>query len=199
MPLQRLSAQQQARQLFVSMPDSLLPYLTAVNRADCIDFLDSHMKARIKNRFGQESEMTVLSADYIKMQLSEGSTWQMKLLPVNDSTQVVCTVSTVSAPVADSDIRFYTTSWQPLPAADYMDALPAIGSFMSPEALVDETLAPYVAAFDMRLLQADLSADSTDLTLTLTTTDYVTREALEKLQKYISREKTYRWEGGRYK
>jgi hypothetical protein len=70
MPLQRLSAQQQARQLFVSMPDSLLPYLTAVNRADCIDFLDSHMKARIKNRFGQESEMTALSADYIKMQLS---------------------------------------------------------------------------------------------------------------------------------
>ena len=36
---------QEARHYFTSMPDSVLPLLTAVNRADCIDFLDSHMRA----------------------------------------------------------------------------------------------------------------------------------------------------------
>lgn len=31
---------QEAKTLFVNMPDSLLPLLTSVNRADCIDFLE---------------------------------------------------------------------------------------------------------------------------------------------------------------
>ena len=39
-----LSAQL-AKTCFTKMPDSLSPLLTAVNRADCIDFLESKMKA----------------------------------------------------------------------------------------------------------------------------------------------------------
>ena len=31
---------QEAKTLFVNMPDSLSPLLTKVNREDCIDFLD---------------------------------------------------------------------------------------------------------------------------------------------------------------
>ena len=31
---------QQAKQYFVSMPDTILPLLTEINRADCIDFLE---------------------------------------------------------------------------------------------------------------------------------------------------------------
>ena len=52
-----LRAQQEAKAVFVSMPDSLSPLLTAVNRADFIDFLESKMKAKVENRFGGESEM----------------------------------------------------------------------------------------------------------------------------------------------
>ncbi|GAE82385.1 hypothetical protein JCM10512_586 [Bacteroides reticulotermitis JCM 10512] len=61
---------QEAKKLFVSMPDSLCPLLTSVNRADCIDFLESKMKAEVDNRFGKKSEMTDLSKDYIRMQMS---------------------------------------------------------------------------------------------------------------------------------
>ena len=32
---------QEAKTFFKNMPDSLSPLLTAVNRADCIDFLES--------------------------------------------------------------------------------------------------------------------------------------------------------------
>ena len=68
------------------MPDSLSPLLTAVNRADFIDFLESEMKAEVTNRFGGKSEMTELTPDYIRVQVTPQSTWQMKLLSVNDST-----------------------------------------------------------------------------------------------------------------
>ena len=38
---------QEAKTFFKNMPDSLSPLLTAVNRADCIDFLESKMKAEV--------------------------------------------------------------------------------------------------------------------------------------------------------
>ena len=64
------SQAQEAKTLFINVPDSLCPLLTKVNREDCIDFLSSKMKAQVENRFGQKSEMTDLSKDYIRMQIS---------------------------------------------------------------------------------------------------------------------------------
>lgn len=40
------------RDIFKQMPDSLMPYLSQNNRLDFIDFLDSHMKAEVRNTFG---------------------------------------------------------------------------------------------------------------------------------------------------
>ena len=72
---------QEAKTVFVNMPDSLSTLLTKVNREDCIDFLESKMRAQVENRFGKKSEMTDLSKDYIRMQMSPQTTWQMKLQP----------------------------------------------------------------------------------------------------------------------
>ena len=40
---------QEAKTLFVNIPDSLTPLLTKVNLEDCIDFLESKMKAQVEN------------------------------------------------------------------------------------------------------------------------------------------------------
>ena len=55
----------------------------------------------------------------------------MKLLAVNDSTQVICTVSTACAPACDSSIQFYTTDWKELPLADFITALPVMDDFLN--------------------------------------------------------------------
>lgn len=88
---------QLAKDVFKAMPDSLNLLLTSVNRADFIDFLESKMKAEVTNRFDGKSEMTALTSDYIHIRMTPQSTWEMKLLPLTDSTKVVCTVSTVCA------------------------------------------------------------------------------------------------------
>ena len=100
---------QEAKTLFVNIPDSLTPLLTKVNREDCIDFLESKMKAQVENRFGKKSEMTELGTDYVRMQMSPQTSWQMKVLALSDTTKVVCLVSTACAPACDSSLRFYTT------------------------------------------------------------------------------------------
>ena len=64
---------QKMRDVFVAMPDSVMPYLTKVNKADCIDFIDSKMRAIVKNRLDNQCEMTRLTDDYTQMKLSKGS------------------------------------------------------------------------------------------------------------------------------
>ena len=120
---------QEAKTLFINVPDSLCPLLTKVNREDCIDFLSSKMKAQVENRFGQKSEMTDLSKDYIRMQMTPETSWQMKVLALNDTTNVICTVATACAPACDSSIRFYTTDWKPLTDHSFI-TLPVMSDFL---------------------------------------------------------------------
>lgn len=191
---------QEAKTCFKNMPDSICPLLSAVNRADFIDFLESKMKAEVTNSFGGKSEMTELSPDYIRVQMTPQSTWQMKLLPVNDSTKVICTVSTVCAPACDSHINFYTTDWKELPAASYLPALPAMDDFIiqAPDTV---DIYEYQAArrqADMLLVKTDLSAKDAALTFTFTTPDYMEKEAAEKLKPFIRRPIAYTWNQGRF-
>ena len=173
---------QEAKTLFVNMPDSLSPLLTKVNREDCIDFLESKMKAQVENRFGKKSEMTDLSKDYIRMQMSSQSTWQMKVLALNDSTNVICTVSTACAPACDSSIRFYTDDWKPLTASLYI-----VYEF-------DEAR----RSADILLMKADFNKENTELTVTLATPDYMSTETAEKLKPFLRRPIVYHWKNGAF-
>lgn len=191
---------QEAKTCFKNMPDSLCPLLSVVNRADFIDFLDSKMKAEVTNNFGGKSEMTELSPDYIRVQVTPQSTWQMKLLPVNDSTKVICAISTVCAPACDSHIKFYTTDWKELPASSYLPALPAMDDFIvqAPDTV---DIYEYQAArrqADILLVKTDLSAKGTALTFTFTTPDYMEKEAAEKLKPFVRRPISYTWDQGRF-
>ena len=191
-----LCAQQEAKTVFVNMPDSLSPLLTAVNRADCIDFLESKMKAKVENRFGRESEMTELGKDYIRLRTTTQSTWQMKLLATSDTTQVICTVSTACAPVCDSSIRFYTTDWKELPVSGFITAMPVMDDFFeAPDSAAAYEYDNARLQADMLLTKIDLSASENTLTFTLTTPEYMEKETADKLKPFIRRPIVYVWNG----
>jgi len=180
------------------MPDSLSPLLTKVNREDCIDFLESKMRAQVENRFGKKSEMTDLSKDYIRMQMSPQTTWQMKLLALNDTTNIICTISTACAPACDSRIHFYTTDWQPLAASQFV-TLPILNDFLNtpePTAVYEFDEASRPA--DMLLMKADFNKENTELTVTLTTPDYMSKETAEKLKPFLRRPIVYQWKNGAF-
>ena len=189
---------QTAKECFKAMPDSLMPLLSDVNKADFIDFLESKMKAEVTNRLGQKSEMTELTSDYIRMQMTSRSFWQMKLLGVNDSTRVVCTISTVNGPVPDSDVRFYTTDWKELHVASFI-RLPVQSDFLSvPDSLDDNGVQQALSQADMPLVMADLSSKSDTLTFTFTTPCYMDKEANEVLKPFIRPLLKYVWREGRF-
>ena len=108
------------RDCIVRMPDSLMTLLTSVNRADCVDFREAGMEAKVTNRLGGTTELTQLTADYALWQYTSASQVEMKLLPLTDSTSVICLVRTVQLPAPDSRIAFYDEAWAPLPLSRFI-------------------------------------------------------------------------------
>ena len=191
---------QNMKSVFVMMPDSIAPLFTKVNKEDCIDFLDSGMKAVVTNRFGKKSEMKVLSDDYVLVQSTESSTLEMKLLPLNDSIKVVCMVKTVCASACDSEIHFYTSAWnKELAVADFL-VMPDVDMFFlsSDSAFDDYDLIR--KKVDMHLMKASLSKDDASLTFIYTTPDYLNKDDREKLLPYLRKEPVvYQWSEGKFR
>lgn len=191
---------QQAKQYFVSMPDTILPLLTEINRADCIDFLESNMRAIVTNRLDGKSEMTKLTDNYIAIKLSEQSSWQMKVLALNDSTQVLCTVFTACAPACDSHIKFYTTQWESLSLADYIQAMPTLSDCLPQlnEADYDIQTLNAVKQADLLLIKMQLSADDNTLVCSFDTPQYMEKSAAQKLTPLLQKPIVYNWNSGKF-
>lgn len=189
---------QLAKELLKALPDSLCPTLTAVNRADFIDFMECGMKAEVSNRLGGKSQMTDLTADYLRIRLSEQSSWQLKVLPLEGGGSVVCTIHTVTAPAADSRIGFYTPQWEALPATRYLAARPTTDDFLLPADSTQLSPTRYAEAVrraDVPLTEALLQADAPILTFRLSTPDYLSAEEAEALRPLLRPQLTYTWDG----
>lgn len=191
---------QDLKSLFIALPDTLSPLLTKVNREDFGDFLSNDMKAEVKNRLGSTSEMLKMTDDYLKLKLTSVSEVEMKLLPVNDSTKVVCVVKTYKGPVADSEISFYDTSWRELNRADYLQLPQMDRFFVVPQsAAKQDSLNDLRQNADMYLVKASLSEQEAKVSFTCTAADYLDKETAVSLRRYMHAEPIdYHWLNGRF-
>lgn len=191
---------QDIKSCFIAMPDSLSALLTKVNREDFGDFLASNMKAEVKNRFGLPSEMLKMTDDYLLLNVSKSSTLEMKMLPVNDSTKVICAVSTYKGPAEDSQIKFYTADWKELPAADFI-SFPREDDFyrLPADSVSSDSLASLRRYADMFLVKASLSASDKTLSFRYTTPDYLDKDTRQSLRTFCPDVPVvYEWRGGRF-
>ena len=191
---------QDMKSVFIAMPDSIVPLLTQVNKEDCVDFLDSNMKAEVTTRFGGTAEMKVLTEDYVFLQTTPSSTLEMKLLPVNDSTKVVCMVKTVCASACDSEIHFYTSDWKgKIAVGDFLQK-PEQEAFYLPNDSVTEESVLIRKKADMHLMKASLSKEDASLTFIYTTPEYLNKEDKEKLESYLRKEPVVlKWQDGKFR
>ena len=163
-------AELRIRDIYAEAPDSIFPLLTKNNRLDQIDFRENNMKADVKNKFEDHSELLVLNDKYLKLQLSKHCLVEMRLL--NDST--FCMVQTYNAPASDSQIRFFDTSWNELPQTVER---PSVDEFLSEDVDIDVRLALQA----LPLIKASLSENNETVTFELQTSE-LTREQKKKLE-----------------
>lgn len=188
---------QNINSVFISMPDSLSPLLTKVNRQDFADFLSSGMKAVVKNRFGGKSEMLKLTDDYLMLKTTESSSEEMKLLPLNDSVNVVCVVRTFCGPAEDSQVSFYSTEWKELPLSDFI-LLPKHEDFYKQSADSLKTVSRDGFTKEMFIMKAELSDNDNSIVFKCNTLEAVGKENAEQMRPYMLDSLKYEWKDRMY-
>ncbi len=191
---------QEMEALFVSMPDSNIPQLENAWRKDLVDLYKSGKEAKLKNTMNGFSTLKKLTSDYLLLEVTERSRIEIKLLPLVNNTNVVCFVRTVSGPVADSRVDFFTTEWVPLDASDLFTPVSA-DWFIKEDA--DRGSTDFLSAtsrLDMDLIEYRLSPDSLTLTATYNTPLYLSKEDRDKVIPFIKESpKVYTWEKHHFK
>lgn len=105
-------AQVTMKDLWLAMPDSVLPYLNESMRRDHIDFITMNLDSEVKNLLEGKGVMDTLSVDYCHVRLNEKLTWQLMLLPLegkNDS--VICSIKTYHTLCPESEVSFFNLGW----------------------------------------------------------------------------------------
>ena len=183
------------RTLFINMPDTIMPALTKSERMDFLDYIDSGMKARVRNKLGGESEMTELSDNSLTVSTSRSGKLQMALFQRKDGTVLICLIKTVTARFDDSLIRFYNEDWTPVESESLIE-LPKFDDYLTKQALKHGYLELEIKS--ILRLQSAVAVDG-GLEFRYTSLDYIGEDA-DRFRSYFKADPVrYVWNGKRFK
>ena len=159
--------------VFATMPDSLMPYLSKNNRLDLIDFAKAGMKSEVNNAFDGSTELLKLTDNYMKLQLNSQTTVEMRLIKADsllaDSADYVLYVVKTcrTSDAGHSEVRKFTSKWMPLSLS--LSLKDRVGDMMMrKQDTTEEEWQKAVAAIDNADVTAELSPDSDILSLSMT-------------------------------
>ena len=197
----QLCAQADMGSLLVSMPKDVVPYLDKEQLTELAQFAGKGISST-KNTLEGETTVDSISADFLRLKLSNISTLQMRLLAVGDTAQMVCVVKTVACPTTDSRVTFYDAQW------NRVDAPEGLPSLAHPDSVLDEfTQRPDTMSVERYeelrgwiepvLLQVDASTSpdvlAYELSMPLLNNDDRRQLAV------VMRRQLYRWDGAKFK
>lgn len=106
---------QKVSDLFLSMPDHLLPSLSKQHRFELIEYSKLNRKDSIKNRF--ENYVSNLYLDSINQQITFNTTKnnsiEIKVYLLDNNDTLVGVINTILKPFPLSTIQFFTYNWKP--------------------------------------------------------------------------------------
>ena len=184
------------RTLFISMPDTIMPALTRSERMDFLDYMDSGMRARVVNKLGGESEMTLLEEKRLTVRTSQSCRIDMALFDLPDDRSLICIINTVTARYDDSRLMFYTDDWMPVNVEDVIE-LPVLDDYLTKKALRNDSIADFKKQSILRLQSVTVSGDA--LEFSYTSLDYIGEDA-DRYRSWFKPERLrYIWTGRKFK
>ena len=184
------------RTLFITMPDSITPTLTKSDRLDFLDYMDSGMKARVRNKLGGESVMTRFDENMLSIQTSQSGRMDMLLLKRGKDENLICIIRTVNAKYEDSRLSFFTEDWKSVPADELIE-LPVIDDYLTKEALKNDSL-DYFKKMSMLRLQSIVPVDGA-LEFRYTSLDDLGEDADKYRDWFKTTPLRYTWNGKTFK
>ena len=194
---------QTVRDLWLSMPPSLAPYLSTSLRTQCLDFYDMHTDAQTDNALKGKSRIDTLTSTFLAATLSKAHTLQMKLLPAAGSASssslsscdsVLCVVRSWDGPKRDSEVQLFDRQWKPLQAPLTFSA----DSFVCrPDTMSEERFSRLVAMLDPIMFSVSLSPAENVLLVKLS--PVVPNPGDEKAIEQILVQRKLKWDGKTFK
>lgn len=185
--------------LFANMPDEYVPHLESAWRKDLMDLYNTGKPATLQNTMNGTSSLLNLTENYLLLQSTERSTVEIKLLPLINNTNIVCMITTINAPVADSRIVFFTTEWQPLKSEDLFTPVKSDWFIKEDADTASESYKDAISRLDLELIRYNLNPENLTLTATYMTPSYLSNEERQKITPYIKETpKLFIWESSRF-
>lgn len=204
---------QTVRDMWLSMPPSFAPYLSASLRTQCLDFYDMHADAQTDNALKGKSRIDTLTSTFLAATLSKAQTLQMKLLPAAGSASgsslgsssgsgsslsscdsVLCVVRSWDGPMRDSEVQLFDRQWKPVQAPLTFSA----DSFVCrPDTMSEERFSRLVALLDPIMFSVSLSP--TDNVLLVKLSPVVPNPEDEKAIEQILVQRKLKWDGKTFK
>ncbi len=161
-----LSAQLSAKSMkdiWLSMPDSLLPYLNKNLKTELIDLADMKVKAEVTNLLDGKTVLDTLTADYLSVRLTRGTELQLKRLHSIQGDSLLCVVRTFMAPEPESTVSLYTMDWVKLKDCSW----PTTSLLQKPDTMSLQRFHELQLLIEPALVKASLKIDEDVLLLQL--------------------------------
>lgn len=145
------------KDLLVSMPDSLLPYLDKNLRQEMPELQEMGVKAEVKNLLGENCVMDTLSTDFLQIRMSKLSTLQMKRLPAAEagSDSLLCVVKTFAGPEKESELYLFDQNWTPVDVGFDLNTL-ATSLVLKPDTMSEERFVELKKIIEPQMVNATL-------------------------------------------
>lgn len=182
------------RTLFKEMPDSILPLLTQGNRLDMLDFVDSNMKAVVRNRLDSESELVSITEGSLLIHYTSQTDVAIRLYYYRDMVPLICVVHSAGNGVRDSRILFFDSHWNPVDGSRLV-LQPVFEDFIT-QGLPKDTVALLSDASEVRGISVNPVEGG--LEFCYTGTGYLSQEYARLKDYFITTPLFYAWNGRRF-
>ena len=147
---------QSLREVWIEMPDSILPYLSKSQRTELADYVEMKAEPAVLSTFGDSVRIERMTNNYLLLKANDATRLEIKLLDNN----TLALVQTWMAPAAESKLSLFNLQWQPKEAVvDYKV------NIVKPDSMSDEDFADLKTLMSPRLKEYRLSADNNSLSV----------------------------------
>lgn len=147
---------QSLREVWIEMPDSILPYLSKSQRTELADYVEMKAEPAVLSTFGDSVRIERMTNNYLLLKANEATRLEIKLLDNN----TLALVQTWMAPAAESKLSLFNLQWQPKEAVVAYKA-----NIIKPDSMSDEDFSDLKTLMSPRLKEYRLSADNNSLSV----------------------------------
>lgn len=188
-----------ADSVFVELPHTVLEILSRSTRLDMLDYYRADSLWEAPNLVDGTSRLELVTADYLKVRLTDVSTLQIKILPLAKGGDIAAVSYTIDSTGSQGDSQLFFFDRQMHPIADNkIMRLPEMKHFFKIEKGSLTSMKEIEDMVKFPTITYSFSPDNTSLTADLTVGQFMDPDDFNIVRLFMVGPLTYTWTGKKY-